>query len=142
MKKTLKSRASLKFLTNHPGQHKVLMDLLKSAKQTKSKFSWQTEENQINIELCNMIRNKDLLKLRREDNITEQQRKIEKHQKRVTWSKNLFEVRTITCRDYQGQRMHQVIWPEENMDQEMCGRQMETYTWSGPKNSGDIKTCL
>ena len=96
MKKTLKSLASLKFLTNHPGQNKVVMDLLKSAKQTKYKCSWETEENQINIELFNIIRNQDLLKLRRENNITEQKRTIEKHQKRVTWSKNLFELRTIT----------------------------------------------
>jgi hypothetical protein len=103
MKKSMRSRASLKFLTNHPCQHKVFMDLLKSAEQKKSKFSWQTEEKQINIELFNMIKNQDLLKLRREDNITEQQRKIEKPQKRVTWSKILFEVQTITCRDNQGQ---------------------------------------
>ena len=111
MKKTMKTHDSQKFLTNHPGQHKIFIDLLKSTKQTKSKFPWQTEETQINTELFNMIRNQDLLKVRREDTVTKQHRKNEKPQKRVTWSKNLFEVHTITYREYQETRLTQAIWP-------------------------------
>jgi hypothetical protein len=106
------------------------MDLLKSAKQTKSKFPWQTEENQINNEMFNMIRNQDLLKVRKEETIAKQHRKHEKPPKRVTWSKNLFEVHTITYGEYQETRLPHAIWPGENC-LTICDRQTEQQTWSG-----------
>ena len=98
----MKSRASEKFLANHPGQHELFVNLLKSAKQTKTKFLWQIEEDQINTELYNMLKNIDNLKFRKDDLACEQQRKRQKVNKRVTWSTNLFDVRTITCGQFQG----------------------------------------
>merc|ERR1719186_2485898 len=43
-----------------------------------------------------MLKNIDNLKFRKDDLACEQQRKRQKVNKRVTWSKNLFDVR-ITC---------------------------------------------
>ena len=111
----MKSRASEKFLANHPGQHEIFVNLLKSAKQTKSKFLWQREEDQINTELSNMVKNVNNLKFRKEDLICEQQRKRQKANKRVTWSKNLFDVRTITCGQSQGSSTA-ASWTQGNCD--------------------------
>eukprot|EP00092_Neocalanus_flemingeri_P042560 GFUD01046564.1.p1 GENE.GFUD01046564.1~~GFUD01046564.1.p1 ORF type:complete len:193 (-),score=38.80 GFUD01046564.1:127-705(-) len=147
MNKVTKSRASQKFLANHPIQHKLFVNLLKTTKQTKSKFALQgTEDDQINNELSNMVKNQTLLKCRKEDMACEQQRKRQKLHKRVTWSKNLFEIRTISCRQSQGPRTAAVISPEENCDQiephllqqtfmsqpqgQTCGRQSQGQTLS------------
>ena len=111
----MKSRASEKFLANHPGQHELFVNLLKSAKQTKTKFLWQIEEDQINTELYNMLKNIDNLKFRKDDLACEQQRKRQKVNKRVTWSKNLFDVRTITCGQSQGSSTA-ASWTQRNYD--------------------------
>merc|ERR1719186_873296 len=57
-----------------------------------------------------MLKNIDNLKFRKDDLACEQQRKRQKVNKRVTWSKNLFDVRTITC------RQSQASWTQGNYD--------------------------
>lgn len=92
----MKSRASQKFLANHPGQHQMFVNLVKSAKQTKCKFQWQREEDQINNEMSNMVKNQKITQFRQGDLTSDRQRKRLNLHKRVSWKKNLFEIRTIT----------------------------------------------
>eukprot|EP00092_Neocalanus_flemingeri_P105663 GFUD01135460.1.p1 GENE.GFUD01135460.1~~GFUD01135460.1.p1 ORF type:complete len:205 (+),score=38.40 GFUD01135460.1:104-718(+) len=161
MNKVTKSRASQKFLANHPIQHKLFVNLLKTTKQTKSKFALQgTEDDQINNELSNMVKNQTLLKCRKEDMACEQQRKRQKLHKRVTWSKNLFEIRTISCRQSQGSQgpsTAAVISPEENCDQiepdflqqtfmsqpqgQTCGRQSQGQTYDRQSQGQTLSPC-
>ena len=58
MKKRMKSGTSLKFLTNHPGEHRAFLDLLKAVKIFLTRLALQTEEEQINDKLFDMIKNK------------------------------------------------------------------------------------
>ena len=82
------SSAVKKFQSRHPAQHQLLTSMFQSAKQSrKSVFSWQTESEQINCELSNMIRNEELFKFRKEDEIFEKQRTNKPLGKRVSWRK-------------------------------------------------------
>merc|ERR1712215_645689 len=99
--KTKKSRAAQKFLAMHPAQHQLLVTLMKSARQNNNnKVLWKREE-EINNELSNMVKNEALLKFRKDDLESEQERKRQKVKKRVTWSSNLLDIRSINCRHSQ-----------------------------------------
>ena len=63
----VKSRAAQKFLANHPVQHQAIANIIKSEKPTRSKFQWQSEEDQISDEWSNMMRNQKIVRLREED---------------------------------------------------------------------------
>jgi len=96
MNSPLKSRASLKFRANHPAQHQMFVNLVKNAKQTKSKFLWQREENEINGELANMVKNQENSQFRLGDVACDRLRKRSRNLKRVSWKKSLCEFRTIS----------------------------------------------
>merc|ERR1712002_616915 len=108
--KTKKSRAAQKFLATHPTQHQLLVTLMKSARQNNNnKVLWKREE-EMNNELSNMVKNEALLKFRKDDLECEQERKRQKVQKRVTWSNNLFDIRSINCRHSQKSK----VWTGQN----------------------------
>ena len=92
----VKSRAAQKFLANHPVQHQNIANMAKSAKPTRSKFQWQSEEDQISDEWANMMRNQKIVRLREEDLTSDWPCKRQNIQKKVTWSENLVEVHNIT----------------------------------------------
>eukprot|EP00092_Neocalanus_flemingeri_P049215 GFUD01056472.1.p1 GENE.GFUD01056472.1~~GFUD01056472.1.p1 ORF type:complete len:169 (+),score=41.40 GFUD01056472.1:53-508(+) len=89
-----------------------------------------------------MVKNQTLLKFRKEDMACEHQRKMQKLLKRVTWSKNLFEIRTINSRQSQGPRTAEVSCQEESCDEtehqtytpqphgQTCRRQSQEQTFS------------
>ena len=101
----------------------------------------QTEEEQINDKLFNMIKNKCLPEIRREDSNYEKPRRIENPWKRVTWSKNLHEVHQVTSRQCQVSRSTSDPWPEENCLrpgtdvcwEEAWSNQFWKPSWSGQK---------
>merc|ERR1712098_991928 len=92
MSSSLKSRASQKFRANHPYQHKMFADLVKSAKLTKSKFLFQREEEEMNSELSNMLMNQQVVKVRPGDLPHSYQRKRSGKVKSVSWRKSLCDV--------------------------------------------------
>eukprot|EP00092_Neocalanus_flemingeri_P049217 GFUD01056474.1.p1 GENE.GFUD01056474.1~~GFUD01056474.1.p1 ORF type:complete len:169 (+),score=42.13 GFUD01056474.1:53-508(+) len=71
-----------------------------------------------------MVKNQTLLKFRKEDMACEHQRKRQNLHKRVTWSKNLFEIRTVNSRQSQIPSTAEVSCPEENCDE----TEHQTYT--------------
>merc|ERR1711872_176100 len=89
MSSSLKSRASQKFRANHPYQHQMFADLVKSAKLTKSKFLFQREEEEMNSEVTNMMMNQQVVKVRPGD-LT--QRRRSGKVKSVSWRKSLCDV--------------------------------------------------
>merc|ERR1712168_1682175 len=89
MSSPLKSRASQKFRANHPYQHQMFADLVKSAKLTKSKFLFQREEEEMNSEVSNMMMNQQVVKVRLGD-LT--QRRRSGKVKSVSWRKSLCDV--------------------------------------------------
>merc|ERR1712168_808245 len=89
MSSSLKSRASQKFRANHPYQHQMFADLVKSAKLTKSKFLFQREEEEMNSEVSNMMMNQQVVKVRPGD-LT--QRRRSGKVKSVSWRKSLCDV--------------------------------------------------
>ena len=95
MKKTMKSRASLKFLSNHPEQYKMFKDVLKSVKQKTSTTFLQRIEKQKNNYLYRIGNNQPNFLIPTENNIIENEIKPIHSPKRVSWSKTLFEVHII-----------------------------------------------
>jgi len=95
MTSPLKSRASQKFRANHPYQHQMFSSLVKGAKQTKTKFMFQREEDEINNELSNMHQNQQNVLFRPADLSVNQLRKGSPNPKRVSWKESLLEERTI-----------------------------------------------
>merc|ERR1711892_939626 len=95
MSSPLKSRASQKFRANHPYQHQMFSILVKGAKQTKTKFMFQREEDEINNELSNMHQNQQNMLFRPADLTTNQLKKGSPNHKSVSWKESLFEERTI-----------------------------------------------
>merc|ERR1711872_855770 len=89
MSSSLKTRASQKFRANHPYQHQMFADLVKSAKLTKSKFLFQREEEEMNSEVSNMMMNQQVVKVRPGD-LT--QRRRSGKVKSVSWRKSLCDV--------------------------------------------------
>merc|ERR1712168_212841 len=89
MSSSLKSRASQKFRANHPYQHQMFADLVKSAKLTKSKFLFQREEEEMNSEVSNMMMNQQVVKVR-PGGLT--QRRRSGKVKSVSWRKSLCDV--------------------------------------------------
>eukprot|EP00092_Neocalanus_flemingeri_P049213 GFUD01056470.1.p1 GENE.GFUD01056470.1~~GFUD01056470.1.p1 ORF type:complete len:156 (+),score=35.22 GFUD01056470.1:53-469(+) len=93
-----------------------------------------------------MVKNQTLLKFRKEDMACEHQRKRQNLHKRVTWSKNLFEIRTVNSRQSQIPSTAEVSCPEENCDEteqnflqktcriqpqgQTCRRQSQAQTFS------------
>ena len=92
MSSPLKSRASQKFRANHPYQHQMFADLVKSAKLTKSKFLFQREDEEMNSEMSNMLRNQEIVQLRPEDLPHSKLRKRSLKLKSVSWRKSLCDV--------------------------------------------------
>ena len=79
-----------------------------------------------------MVKNQIIFKVRKEDTTHEQQKKRQKLHKRVTWSKNLFEIRTISCKQSQGPRTGAVRWSEENRDEMVPNLIQETCSHRNP----------
>merc|ERR1712123_139057 len=71
MKKTMKSRASLKFLSNHPKQYIMFKDVLKSVKQKTSTTLLQRIEKQKNNYLYRIGNNQPNFLIPMENNIIE-----------------------------------------------------------------------
>merc|ERR1712002_99757 len=93
MSSPLKSRASQKFRANHPYQHQMFADLVKSAKLTnKSKFMFQREDEEMNSEMSNMVRNQEIVQLRPDDLPHSKLRKRSLKLKSVSWRKSLCDV--------------------------------------------------
>merc|ERR1712121_340272 len=92
MSSSLKSRASQKFRANHPYQHQMFADLVKSAKLTKSKFLFQREDEEMNSEMSNMLRNQEIVQLRPEDLPHCKLRKRSLKLKSVSWRKSLCDI--------------------------------------------------
>jgi len=100
----VRSRASLKFRANHPSEHRMFVDLVKNAKVTRSKFLWQREEEEVNCEFSNMLKNQANVKPRpadfedscKEKNTREASRKRSRLTKRVSWKQTLCEFRTFS----------------------------------------------
>merc|ERR1711970_1267935 len=92
MSSPLKSRASQKFRANHPYQHQMFADLVKSAKLTKSKFLFQREDEEMSSEMSNMLRNQEIVQLRPEDLPHSKLRKRSRKLKSVSWRKSLCDV--------------------------------------------------
>merc|ERR1712123_334639 len=95
MKKTMKSRASLKFLSNHPEQYKMFKDVLKSVKQKTFTTVLQRIEKQKNNYVYRIGNNQPNFQFTVEANVIENEIKPIHSPKRVSWSKNLFEVHII-----------------------------------------------
>jgi len=95
MKKTMKSRASLKFLSSHPEQYKMFKDVLQSVKQKTSKLVLQKIENHKNHDLYRMVNNQPNLIFPMEEKVFEKELKHLHSPKKVSWSKTLFEVQII-----------------------------------------------
>jgi len=112
----LKSRASQKFRANHPYQHQMFSSLVKGAKQTKTKFMFQREEDEINNELSNMHQNQQNVLFRPADLSDNQLRKASPNPKRVSWKESLFEERTIP--------KEQFFVQEANLVQQTCNKQI------------------
>jgi len=87
-----KSRASQKFRANHPYQHQMFSDLVKSAKLTKSKFLFQREEEEMNSEMSNMLRNQEMVQLRPDDLSHCKLKKRSLKLKSVSWRKSLCDI--------------------------------------------------
>merc|ERR1719414_1554683 len=92
MSSPVKSRASQKFRANHPYQHQMFADLVKSAKLTKSKFLFQREDEEMNSEMSNMLRNQEIVQLRPEDLPHCKLRKRSLKLKSVSWRKSLCDI--------------------------------------------------
>ena len=92
MSSPVKSRASQKFRANHPYQHQMFADLVKSAKLTKSKFLFQREDEEMNSEMSNMVRNQEMVQLRPEDLSHCKLRKRSLKLKSVSWRKSLCDI--------------------------------------------------
>jgi len=95
MKKPMKSRASLKFLFNHPEQYKMFKDVLKSVKQKTSTTVLQRIEKQKNNYLYKIGNNQPNFLFPMENSIIENEIKPIHSPKRVSWSKTLFELHII-----------------------------------------------
>eukprot|EP00092_Neocalanus_flemingeri_P002110 GFUD01002250.1.p1 GENE.GFUD01002250.1~~GFUD01002250.1.p1 ORF type:complete len:188 (+),score=21.86 GFUD01002250.1:133-696(+) len=101
-----KSNALRKFKSRHPDQHKVFTGLFESAhQQVTSRFSWQSESEQIDNEWSNMIKNQTLFKFTEGDEICDQNKRHKRLAKTVSWSENLLDIKTISP------RLTQPCWP-------------------------------
>merc|ERR1712106_92933 len=83
--------ASQKFRANHPYQHQMFSSMVNRAKQTKTKFMFQREEDEINNELSNMHQNQQNVLFRTADLSVNQLRKGSPNPKRVSWKESLLE---------------------------------------------------
>jgi len=96
-----RSRATKMFLANHPSQHEIFVDILKSAKHEseRPRFIFQREKDEMNSEYSNMMKNRAISQFREEDFSSERQRKRQKLLKKVTWRQDLVEVYKISTKD-------------------------------------------
>ena len=88
----IQSRASLKFLSQHPTQHRLLIGQIETAKQQK--YSPPAETEDTSPEVLNMKQNRFLMMFTEQDRVKEEQKK-RKLSKRISWSENLIEIRTV-----------------------------------------------
>ena len=88
----IQSMASLKFLSQHPTQHRLLIGQIETAKQQK--YSPPAETEGTSPELLNMKQNRFLMTFTEEDRVREERREI-KLSKRISWSENLTEIRMV-----------------------------------------------
>ena len=91
---TRRSKAIVKF---HPNDQKQLIDLIIKARIQKGcPFADKNEKQEISTEVSNMRKKRQRVKFREEDRLLEEQRKSRKlPNKRISWSKNLIEVRLV-----------------------------------------------
>lgn len=134
MNSPLKSRASQKFRANHPSQHQMFLNLVKGAKQTKSKFLFQREEDEINNELSNMVKNQQNAQFRLGDLTCDRLRKRSNYVKRVSWRKSLCEVRAIS--ESLTDKLPGVLGT--NTEQQTCIKQSEMWPNNCDGNMPDI----
>merc|ERR1711872_770888 len=122
MSSSLKSRASQKFRANHPYQHQMFADLVKSAKLTKSKFLFQREEEEMNSEVTNMMMNQQVVKVRPGD-LT--QRRRSGKVKSVSWRKSLCDVCPPTQSSTQeiSQQVNTNLFTSSPVERSMTGLQ-------------------
>merc|ERR1711872_405290 len=122
MSSSLKSRASQKFRANHPYQHQMFADLVKSAKLTKSKFLFQREEEEMNSEVSNMMMNQQVVKVRPGD-LT--QRRRSGKVKSVSWRKSLCDVCPPTQSSTQeiSQQVNTNLFTSSPVERSMTGLQ-------------------
>merc|ERR1711931_66341 len=122
MSSPLKSRASQKFRANHPYQHQMFADLVKSAKLTKSKFLFQREEEEMNSEVSNMMMNQQVVKVRPGD-LT--QRRRSGKVKSVSWRKSLCDVCPPTKSSTQeiSQQVNTNLFTSSPVERSMTGLQ-------------------
>ena len=83
------------FLAKHPTQHDMFVNILKSVKHERSNLLFHREDDEMNSEYSNMVKNKNISQFRAEDLHCEQRRKRQKVLKRVTWCENLVNVHEI-----------------------------------------------
>jgi hypothetical protein len=88
------SKAIVKF---HPNDQKQLIDLINEARILKGCPLVEIyEKEEISTELSNMRKNRQQVGFREEDRMCEEQRKSKKlPNKKISWSKNLIEVRLV-----------------------------------------------
>ena len=94
---TRRSKAIIKF---HPNDQKQLIDLINKARIQIGCLSVEIDEmdekEEISTELSNMRKNRNRVKFREEDRLLQEQRKSRKlPNKRISWSKNLIEIRLV-----------------------------------------------
>jgi len=112
----------------------MFVNLVKGAKQTKSKFLFQREEDEINNELSNMVKNQQAAQFRLGDLTCDRLKKRSKHVKRVSWRKSLCEVRAIS--EILADNLPCV--PGTNMPQQTCIKQSEMWPNNCDGNMPDI----
>ena len=88
----IQSRASLKFLSQHPTQHRLLIGQIETA--TLQKYSPPAETEGTSPEVLNMKQNRFLMMFTEEDRVRDERRE-RKLSKRISWSENLTEIRLV-----------------------------------------------
>ena len=93
----MRSRASAKFFSQHPAQHKLLISQINSAKIQKTcPLVEREEEGDKSPEILNMRKNKQLMMFTDEDRLREEERRsIKMMDKRISRSKHLIEIRIV-----------------------------------------------
>ena len=99
----MKSRASAKFFSHHPDQHKLLISQINSAKIQKTcPVVEREEEGEKSPEILNMKKNKHLMMFTDEDRLRDDERKSMKMMnKRISWSKHLIEIKIVIKWQYE-----------------------------------------
>ena len=90
----MQSKASIRFRSHHPLQHKLLVSQMNSARLRKERQD--SDEILENEERENMQKNWSLMKFREEDREREIRRKhLTKIERKISWSRNLIEIQVL-----------------------------------------------